>query len=62
MRMYDRNSFYDGKQIYKIVKGTIHNHEVIADGLTSQKAVATKYKELRAQGIDTKQFITIAYK
>ena len=62
MRMYNRNSFYDGRQRYKIVKGTIQKHEVIADGLTSQKAVGAKYKELRAQGIDTKPFMTIAYK
>lgn len=60
--VYNRNSFYDGKQKYKIVKGTLQDYEVLADGFTSQKAVSEKYKELRAQGIDTKELITIGYK
>ena len=60
--MYNRNSFYDGKQKYKIVKGTVANHEVIAEGFTSQKATREYYKKLRSEGIDTKQFFTIGYK
>ena len=59
---YNRNSFYDGKQKYKIVEGTISDYRVIAEGLTSQKAVREKYKELREQGIETKHFLTISYK
>lgn len=60
--MYNRNSFFDGKQKYKIVKGTVQEHEVIAEGFTSQKAVKEYLKLLRAQGIDTKGLLTIAYK
>lgn len=60
--LYNRNSFYDGKQKYKIVRGTVQDHEILADGFTSQKKVREKYKELREQGIDTKKLITIGYK
>lgn len=61
--MYNRNSFYDGKQKYKIVKGWhTDNEEIIADGFTSQKAVNDFYKKLREQGIDTKKLLTVAYK
>ena len=60
--MYNRNSFYDGKQRYKIVRGTIQEHEVIADGFTSQKSVKEYYKKLREQGINTKDLFTMGYK
>lgn len=60
---HDRNSFYDGKQRYKIVENWHEEGErVIADGFTSQKAVMEYRRKLRKQGIDTKKLMTVAYK
>lgn len=44
--MYNRSSYYDGKQRYKIV---LHpNNEVIEQGFTSQSATMKRIRELRA--------------
>lgn len=62
--MYNRNSFYDGKQKYKVVEGSVAEHKIIADGFTSQKAVKEFYRDYKKEhGKDsTKHFFTMAYK
>ena len=42
---HDRNSFYDGKQRYKIVHSD--TKEVIEKGFTSQREVSKRISELR---------------
>lgn len=43
--MYNRNSYYDGKQKYEIrICGT---NEVIESGFTSQKATLARIRELK---------------
>lgn len=62
--MYNRNSFYDGKQKYKVVEGTVKDHRIIADGFTSQKAVSEFYRDYKKEHGkgSTRTFFTIAYK
>lgn len=43
--MYNRNSYYNGEQRYKIVKAD--TKEVIEKGFTSQNATMKRVRELR---------------
>lgn len=63
--LHNRNSFYDGKQRYKVVKNWHEEGEtVLAEGFTSQKQATEFYRQYRAEHgkHSTKGFTTVAYK
>lgn len=57
--MYNRNSYFDGKQRYEIRNA--ETNEVIDGGFTSQKKASARIKELKQEFPNTR-FYMVGYK